>query len=56
MFRILFVTLLLSSAAAFAPSAKRYVSTAVCARSGAVPFLEKPDALDGSMAGDVGEY
>jgi len=29
-------------------------STALAAKSEAVPFLDKPDCLDGSLAGDVG--
>ena len=54
MFRVIVLALFLSAVAAFSPSGSKRASTAVSAKSAAVPFLEKPDALDGSMAGDVG--
>jgi light-harvesting complex I chlorophyll a/b binding protein 1 len=51
-----FVALLAGSASAFAPSATNgRVSTAVAAeKSAALPFMNRPALLDGSMAGDVG--
>jgi len=46
---------LLGSAAAFAPSvAPRASAVQLGAKSTAMPFLEQPPKLDGSMAGDVG--
>lgn len=45
---------LFSTAAAFQPAAKTTRSSALNAKSKAVPFLEQPAALDGTMPGDVG--
>jgi len=46
---------LLGSAAAFAPAPSTpRPATALMAKSKALPFLEAPPKLDGSMAGDVG--
>jgi light-harvesting complex I chlorophyll a/b binding protein 1 len=49
-------SLLIGSASAFAPSANSgRVSTAIAAeKSQALPFMNRPALLDGSMAGDVG--
>jgi light-harvesting complex I chlorophyll a/b binding protein 1 len=51
------LALLSASASAFAPSATQQqslVSLNVAERSKALPFLNRPALLDGSMAGDVG--
>jgi light-harvesting complex I chlorophyll a/b binding protein 1 len=50
-----FVVLSPPGAAAFAPAVpSSRLSTGLNVKSKSVPFLEQPDALDGSMAGDVG--
>jgi len=54
MMRSLVLALALASASAFAPAPAARVSTQLGARSQAMPFLEQPAKLDGSMAGDVG--
>lgn len=49
------LSLLAGSAAAFAPAQVARSSTALSAeKSQALPFLNRPPLLDGSMAGDVG--
>lgn len=48
-------TLLAGSASAFSPARNGRVSTAIAAeKSQALPFMNRPALLDGSMAGDVG--
>lgn len=48
------VVLCVASVSGFVQLTQRSSVTAVNAKSQAVPFLEAPAALDGSMAGDVG--
>mmetsp|Transcript_18251 Transcript_18251/g.23533 ORF Transcript_18251/g.23533 Transcript_18251/m.23533 type:complete len:114 (-) Transcript_18251:801-1142(-) len=49
------IATLIGSACAFQPAQfGARTSTALAAKSEAVPFLDKPDCLDGSLAGDVG--
>ena len=51
---IVAVVLCVVSVSGFVQQTQRSSVTAVNAKSQAVPFLEAPAALDGSMAGDVG--
>lgn len=51
---LLVIALLLSVATAFMATPTKTISTALFAKSKAIPFLEKPEKLDGSLAGDVG--
>eukprot|EP00638_Chattonella_subsalsa_P016202 CAMPEP_0117853028 /NCGR_PEP_ID=MMETSP0949-20121206/23434_1 /TAXON_ID=44440 /ORGANISM="Chattonella subsalsa, Strain CCMP2191" /LENGTH=221 /DNA_ID=CAMNT_0005701325 /DNA_START=57 /DNA_END=717 /DNA_ORIENTATION=+ len=49
------IATLIGSACAFQPAQfGARTSTALAAKREAVPFLDKPDCLDGSLAGDVG--
>jgi len=55
MMKVASLALLAGSAAAFAPAAPAARTTALNAeKSKALPFMNKPALLDGSMAGDVG--
>lgn len=56
MFKFLILLSFLLSAAAFAPAARSTRSTqlSMAEKSRALPFLEKPAKLDGSMVGDFG--
>jgi len=45
---------LLASAAAFAPATPPRATSALNAKSTALPFLEAPEKLDGTMVGDAG--
>ncbi|KAK1748764.1 chlorophyll a-b binding domain-containing protein [Skeletonema marinoi] len=55
MMKITALALLAGSAAAFAPAQVAKSSTALNAeKSKALPFMNRPALLDGSMAGDVG--
>jgi light-harvesting complex I chlorophyll a/b binding protein 1 len=55
MMKIAALSLLASSAAAFAPANNVVRSTALNAeKSTSLPFMNRPPLLDGSMAGDVG--
>ena len=54
MFRVVVVVIMIASVASFAPKMQKTSATSLEAKSASVPFLEKPAALDGSMAGDVG--
>jgi len=55
-FTALVASLMLTAAVAFTPSVKSSSRTAVslAAKSKALPFLEQPKNLDGSLAGDAG--
>ena len=52
--RVLLLLTVVAAVAALAPKFSQRSSSALRAKSAAVPFLEAPAALDGSMAGDVG--
>ncbi|KAJ1431631.1 chlorophyll a/b-binding protein domain-containing protein [Ochromonadaceae sp. CCMP2298] len=54
MFRSLLIALCITAAAAFTVSNGAVRSTALAAKSKALPFLEAPAKLDGSIVGDFG--
>lgn len=54
MFQLIVAATLVCSALSFKPANTNVRSTALSARSKAVPFLDQPAALTGTLPGDVG--